>query len=120
MVGTTFISIRIRPDTYQEYKELKIQGYSWNSILRQGIQMIKEQNNTISKDQLADRFQKQLTALGTENELLRQRIKRTELREKLESGEINQEQYEQFKTMYDDSIKAIERRSGEDRRAQDL
>jgi predicted nucleic acid-binding Zn-ribbon protein len=114
------MTIAVRPETYEQYKILKAQGYTWNAIINQGIQAINEQNNTISKDQLADRFQKQLTALGSENELLRQRIKRQELRDKLENGEINQEQYEQLKTMYDDSIRTIERRSGEDRRAQDL
>jgi hypothetical protein len=110
------MTIAIKPDTYEQYKILKAQGYTWNAIITQGIIAINEQNNAITQDQLADKFQKQLTAIGSENELLRMRIKRQELRDKLENGEINQDQYEQFKKMYDESIINIERRSGEERR----
>ncbi len=108
MVGSIVIGVRTTPDRIEAYKTLKKQGYTWNSIITEGIKALLDRSEATNQTAIIDKLQKTITKQGMENEILRNKFKMHELKDKLEKQEISPEEYESFKTMYEDKIKSID------------
>jgi SMC interacting uncharacterized protein involved in chromosome segregation len=105
----TILSVGVKPETYKHYKEvLKPQGYTWNTIINKGMNAIAEETNGHNTTAIIDKLQKVITKQGMENEILRNKFKMQELKDKLTNQEISPEEYEQFKQMYEEKIKSID------------
>ncbi len=103
-----YITIAIRPESYEAYKKLKTSGTTWNAIVVEGITAITNRLNGNNTEAVIDKLQKALTKMSMENEILRNKFKMQELKDKLTNNEISQEDYNTFKAMYEEKIKSID------------
>lgn len=84
-----YLTIAIKPDTYEHYKNsLKPRGYSWNSIVTEGINAIEDRLNGENKDLKIERLATKLQSVLLELDIFKKKTKLNEMRSELTNEEI--------------------------------